>query len=264
MENLRVAVVGLGVMGEAIIQMLINSDIPLTDISVLEKRSHRLQEIKEKYGLSADGITESKIVFLAFKPQDMTAGLQNLKIDLQPGTLIVSIMAGINCSQIQDTLGHSVRIIRVMPNTPLLVREGMSVIAQGESATKDDISWVEKVFSKFGKTLILTEELMDAVTAVSGSGPAYLFELSHCMIESAITLGLSRKDATTLVKQTMIGASKMLSISDKDVSTLKQEVTSPNGTTFAALDVFARNNLERIVLDAMSAARNRSKELSKG
>lgn len=262
MESLRVAVVGLGVMGEAIIQMLINSDISLTDISVLEKRSHRLQEIKEKYGLSADGITESKIVFLAFKPQDMTAGLQNLKIDLQPGTLIVSIMAGINCSQIQDSLGHSVRIIRVMPSTPLLVREGMSVIAQGESATKDDISWVEKVFSKFGKTLILTEELMDAVTAVSGSGPAYFYGFVEAMIKAANELGLSEHDSKLLVHQTLIGAAKMIQESGKDAATLRREVTSPNGTTAAALSSFKSNGWEEIVSKAMKAAMDRSKELS--
>jgi len=262
MESLRVAVVGLGVMGEAIIQMLINSDILLTDISVLEKRSHRLQEIKEKYGLSADGVTESKVVFLAFKPQDMTAGLQNLKIDLQPGTLIVSIMAGINCSQIQDSLGHSVRIIRVMSNTPLLVHEGMSVIAQSESATKDDISWVEKVFSKFGKTLILTEELMDAVTAVSGSGPAYFYGFVESMIKAANKLGLSEQDSKLLVHQTLIGAGKMVQESGKDAATLRREVTSPNGTTAAALSSFESNGWEEIIYTAMKAGMDRSKDLS--
>jgi pyrroline-5-carboxylate reductase len=262
MEDVKVSVVGLGIMGEVLVKMLIEAGLSQSNIAVKEKRSERLEEVKSKYKLISEDLVESRIIFLAVKPQDLVSSIESIRKEIQPGTLIVSIVAGVKCSRVESYMGHNSRVIRVMPNTPLLVQEGMSVIAHGSTSTLDDLVWVEKLFSQFGKTLVVEEVLMDAVTAVSGSGPAYFYEFVHCMIESATSLGLKRADAELLVKQTLFGASKMLSKSGKDAVALREEVTSPNGTTHAALQVFYRSDFKKIVIDAMTAANDRSKELS--
>ncbi|MFM8965577.1 MAG: pyrroline-5-carboxylate reductase family protein, partial [Actinomycetota bacterium] len=147
-------------------------------------------------------------------------------------------------------------------NTPLLMSEGMSAISGGESATGEDVAWVESLLSKSGATLVVDEELMDAVTATSGSGPAYFFGFVEAMIEGAKKLGLKEDDAKLLVSQTLLGTAKMVSESGKDAKTLRENVTSPNGTTAAALAVFDSSKWHEIVFEAMKAARNRSQELS--
>jgi pyrroline-5-carboxylate reductase len=149
-----------------------------------------------------------------------------------------------------------------MPNTPLLISKGMSVIAKGSRASKSDIDWVCDFFGKFGKVLVMKEQEMDAVTATSGSGPAYLFAFVEAMTKAAIRLGLDQDSANTLVLQTLFGAAGMLESSGKDAKTLRENVTSPKGTTAAALQVFEDSKLDEIVYEAMKAARDRSIELS--
>jgi pyrroline-5-carboxylate reductase len=188
--------------------------------------------------------------------------LKEVNSELSDGTLLVSILAGVKCSMIEKIVGSRVRVVRVMPNTPILLEEGMSVIAAGKNATKSDIEWVETLFAKSGKTLIVDEKLMDAVTATSGSGPAYFFRFIEAMIKAATRLGLSEPDSNLLVNQTLIGAAKMISDSGKDAETLKKEVTSPNGTTASALASFESSGWDEIVYKAMKAAKDRSEELS--
>jgi pyrroline-5-carboxylate reductase len=149
-----------------------------------------------------------------------------------------------------------------MPNTPLLLGAGMSVISAGETATSSDVEWVKNLLSSSGQTLFVDESLMDAVTATSGSGPAYFFGFVEAMIDGAKNLGLSEADARVLVNQTLLGAARMISESGKDAKTLRENVTSPNGTTAAALSVFDSNKWHEIVYEAMKAAKNRSQELS--
>jgi len=215
-----------------------------------------------KYGVTSGHIHEADAVILAVKPQDFENCIAELRAEVEHEFLLVSLLAGVKSSRIENEIGGKARIIRVMPNTPILLGEGMSVIAKGKSGTEGDLAWVDNLLSSSGKTLVVAEDSMDAVTAVSGSGPAYFYGFVEAMIKAANKLGLSEQDSKLLVDQTLIGAAKMVQESGKDAATLRREVTSPNGTTAAALSSFESNSWEEIVYKAMKAAMDRSKELS--
>jgi len=257
-----IAIVGAGVMGEGMINSLLQAGVSSKVILIKDKRSVRVQELKASYGVNEGSIGEADAVFLAVKPQDFETCVEYLKAELRDGALLVSLLAGVKSLRIESSVGSRVRVIRVMPNTPLLLGEGMSVIAKGRSGTQTDLAWASGMLSNSGKTLVVDEELMDAVTAVSGSGPAYFYGFVEAMTKAAIKLGLTEHDATLLVNQTLVGAAKMLQESGKDASTLRKEVTSPNGTTAAALSSFDASCWEEIVYKAMKAAMDRSRELS--
>lgn len=262
MSAKRIAVVGCGVIGNAIIKSLIGSGVSPQNLVIREKREERLSELQIHYGVSSGPISDCEVVFLAIKPQDLGVTVSEIGNEVRSDALMISLMAGVSISILKRAFNQNLRIIRLMPNTPLLVGEGMSVISPGIEATAQDISWVEEILSSSGKTLVQSENLMDAATAVSGSGPAYFFGFIEAMIKSAINLGLSDKDSQLLVQQTLIGAAKMVQESGKDAATLRGEVTSPNGTTAAALSSFESSGWEEIVYRAMKAARDRSRELS--
>ena len=253
-------IVGAGVMGEALLASLIRSGFSADSIAVLEKREDRLSQVRSKYQIGNSKIEDSDVVLLATKPQDLGETLSSLK--LGKNTLLISLLAGVKSAKIESLTSDSVRVVRVMPNTPLLISKGMSVIAKGSRASKSDIDWVCDFFGKSGKVLVMKEQEMDAVTATSGSGPAYLFAFVEAMTKAAIRLGLDQDSANTLVSQTLFGAAGMLESSGKDAKTLRENVTSPKGTTAAALQVFEDSKLDEIVYEAMKAARDRSIELS--
>ena len=258
----KVAIVGAGVMGEAMIHALHRIGVKASEITIKEKRSEREQELVTKYGVVLNSLSDSDAILLAVKPQDVEKTLNEIGPEIGKGTLLVSLLAGVKSSRIEELAGSKVRVVRVMPNTPLLIGAGMSAISAGKSATESDIEWVENLLSKSGATLVVNEDLMDVVTATSGSGPAYLFGFVEAMIEGAKRLGLDESAAKLLVFQTMVGAAKMVSESEKDAKTLRENVTSPNGTTAAALSVFDSNKWHEIVYQAMKAAKERSQELS--
>ena len=247
-------------MGEALLASLIRSGFSADSIAVLEKREDRLSQVRSKYQIGNSKIEDSDVVLLATKPQDLGETLSSLK--LGKNTLLISLLAGVKSAKIESLTSDSVRVVRVMPNTPLLISKGMSVIAKGSRANKSDIDWVCDFFAKSGKVLVMKEQEMDAVTATSGSGPAYLFAFVEAMTKAAIRLGLDQDSANTLVSQTLFGAAGMLEGSGKDAKTLRENVTSPKGTTAAALKVFEDSKLDEIVYEAMKAARDRSIELS--
>lgn len=247
-------------MGEALLASLIRSGFSADSIAVLEKREDRLLQVRSKYQIGNSKIEDSDVVLLATKPQDLGETLSSLK--LGKNTLLISLLAGVKSAKIESLTSDSVRVVRVMPNTPLLISKGMSVIAKGSRANKSDIDWVCDFFGKSGKVLVMKEQEMDAVTATSGSGPAYLFAFVEAMTKAAIRLGLDQDSANTLVSQTLFGAAGMLESSGKDAKTLRENVTSPKGTTAAALKVFEDSKLDEIVYEAMKAARDRSIELS--
>lgn len=262
MKNLNVAVVGAGVIGEAIIKVLQLATNPPLNVTIKEKRKDRLAQLSEKYRVQSNPLTDSDIIFIAVKPQDLRATIDEIRDEIPNDALIVSLLAGIKSSALEKSIGRRVRIVRLMPNTPVIVGEGMSVISRGAYAKLDDIEWVSRTLAKAGEVLTIEEELMDAVTAVSGSGPAYFYAFVEAMIKAALRLGLTEQDAKSLVHQTLIGAAKMVQESGKDAATLRGEVTSPNGTTAAALSSFESSGWEEIVYRAMKAARDRSRELS--
>jgi pyrroline-5-carboxylate reductase len=262
LEISKVAIVGAGVMGEAMIHALNRLGINGSEIIIREKRAERKRELVEKYGVKNSSLDAAQVILLAVKPQDLEKTLGEIRAELRDGALLVSLLAGIKSSRIQSLVSESARVVRVMPNTPLLLGAGMSVISAGETATSSDVEWVKKLLSSSGQTLVVDESLMDAVTATSGSGPAYFFGFVEAMIDGAKRLGLAEADARVLVNQTLLGVARMISESGKDAKTLRENVTSPNGTTAAALSVFDSNKWHVIVYEAMKAAKNRSQELS--
>lgn len=207
------------------------------------------------------------VLLLAVKPQVIDAALQQIKPAVTPNTLILSIVAAITSSYIENALASDAtpkpRVIRIMPNTPMLVGAGMSALAKGTHATDEDLILAERIFSSGGKTLRTTENLMNSITALSGSGPAYLFFLTEALAAAGIQMGLSESDANLLARQTVIGSAQLLQASQDPPAELRRKVTSPNGTTQAAIEALQAQNFFSIMATALAAAQLRGQELSK-
>ena len=262
----QVGLIGVGIMGEALISGLISSRFPKAQIVFTEKRAERAREISSKYGAREVELAElaktSNVILLVVKPQDLEQLLTSLGADLNKNVALVSFAAGKTTDFINGIVGPDISVIRVMPNTPTLIGLGMAAISLGRAVDSEQAKFVSEFLATCGKVISVDEKLQDAVTALSGSGPAYFFAFIEEMIKSGISLGLSSDQATTLAIQTMIGSAAMLEQSGKSATTLRENVTSPNGTTAAALKVFSDANLGEIVERAMTAARDRSQELA--
>jgi pyrroline-5-carboxylate reductase len=262
----QVGLIGVGVMGEALISGLISSRFPKAQIVFTEKRADRAREISSKYGAREVDLAElaktSDVLLLVVKPQDLGQLLASIDGNLNKSATLVSFAAGKTTDFISEIVGPDISIIRVMPNTPTLIGLGMAAISLGKSVNPEQAKFVSEFLATCGKVISIEENLQDAVTALSGSGPAYFFAFVEEMIKSGISLGLSSEQATTLAIQTMVGSAAMLEQSGKNATTLRENVTSPNGTTAAALKVFSEANLGDIVAKAMTAARDRSQELA--
>ena len=259
----KVGIVGTGIIGEALIEVLLRSGLSKESLFIAEKRQERRDEIINKYGVSEIEVYGSlDAILLAVKPQDSMATLETISNSLSGSPLIVSFAAGIKIKSIEEKLGKGSRVIRVMPNTPMVMGRGMSAMSLGSSVNTSDQDWVRGFLSKAGEVIVVDESLQDAVTATSGSGPAYYFAFTEAVVGAARRLGISQEDAVTLASQTLIGAALMVEKSGKELKTLRENVTSPNGTTAAALKSFADSGLEELVYQAMKAAHDRSIELS--
>jgi pyrroline-5-carboxylate reductase len=259
----KVGIVGTGIIGEALIEVLLRSGLSRESLFIAEKRQERRDEIINKYGVSEiEDYGSLDAILLAVKPQDFMATLETISDSLSASPLIVSFAAGIKIKSIEEKLGKGSRVIRVMPNTPMVMGRGMSAMSLGSSVNTSDQNWVKEFLSKAGEVIVVNESLQDAVTATSGSGPAYYFAFTEAVVGAARRLGISQADAVTLASQTLIGAALMVEKSGKELKTLRENVTSPNGTTAAALKSFADSALEELVFQAMKAAHDRSIELS--
>ena len=263
----NVAVIGAGVMGEALISALITYGIAPSNITISEKREERAAELIAKYKVAnaalAENVAQCDLILLVVKPQDMQSVLAEIKPAISHGTLIISFVAGKQIRSIADQIGTSANpVIRVMPNTPTLVGAGMSAISCCGLVTPAQRDFTLGFLGAVGKVIEVDEDLQDAVTATSGSGPAYFFRFVEAMVDGAVALGLSKEDATTLTIQTIVGAAKLLDQSGDSATTLREKVTSPNGTTFAALNSFNDSDISATVAIAMKAARDRSQELA--
>ena len=265
-SKFQVGLIGVGVMGEALISGLVSSRFPRAQIVFTEKRADRAREISSKYGAREVDLIElaksSDVILLVVKPQDLEQLLVSIGADLNKNATLVSFAAGKTTDFVSKIVGSNISIIRVMPNTPTLIGLGMAAISLGKSVNTEQAQFVSAFLATCGKVISIEEKLQDAVTALSGSGPAYFFAFVEEMIKSGISLGLSKDQATTLAIQTMAGSAAMLEQSGKSATTLRENVTSPNGTTAAALKVFSEANLGEIVTRAMTAARDRSQELA--
>jgi len=263
----QVAVIGAGVMGEALISALITYGISPSAITISEKRAERAAELITRYKVSnaelKENVAKSDLILLVVKPQDMATVLAEVKTAIRKGVLVISFVAGKQIRDIADQIGTSANpVIRVMPNTPALVGAGMSAISCCGAVTPDQREFTVGFLGAVGKVIEVEEDLQDAVTATSGSGPAYFFRFVEAMVDGAVALGLSAADATTLTIQTIVGAAKLLDQSEDSPTTLREKVTSPNGTTFAALNSFNDSDISTVVAKAMKAARDRSQELA--
>ena len=262
----HIGVIGAGVMGEALIAALIRSGVNPAEISFAEKRAERAEELEGRYAIVHKELTEvaatSSTILLVVKPQDMQSTLAELAPHISAETLVISFAAGKTISTITTGLGKSNPVIRVMPNTPALIGKGASGYSLGEGVTEEQKKFIAHFLAATGKAIEVPESLQDSVTATSGSGPAYFFAFVEAMVDGAVSLGLSREDASTLTIQTIVGAAALLAESGDSPTTLREKVTSPNGTTAAALASFNEGGLENLVLSAMTAARNRSQELA--
>lgn len=265
-QSSKVAVIGAGVMGEALIVALISSGLSADQIIISEKREDRAQELVAKYSITAaslqQSVADADALLLVVKPQDMSAVLSEIKSVVKRDCLIISFAAGKTRSFISDGLGTENQVVRVMPNSPTLIGKGMAAVSMGSGVSPAQRSFVLGFLGATGKVIEVGEELQDAVTATSGSGPAYFFAFVEAMIVGATELGLSQEDATVLTIQTIVGAAALLDQSGQSATKLRENVTSPNGTTAAALSVFAEDDMKSIVTKAMEAARDRSRELA--
>ncbi len=261
-----VGIVGVGNMGEALLAGLISSGHPTSQICITDKRGDHATALATKYGVIQQGLSEiaaeCEVILVVVKPQDLASTLESLKATLGPRALLVSFVAGKTIKSIEAIIGGSHGVIRVMPNTPTLIGKGMAAISPGEYATSEDLGFVRHFLGASGKVVEVEEKLQDAVTATSGSGPAYFFAFVEAMIQGGEQLGLPTEIATELTVQTIIGAAGMLAESGKDAKTLRENVTSPHGTTAAALASFDSADLTQIVRVAMKAAADRSAELA--
>ncbi|NMB64619.1 MAG: pyrroline-5-carboxylate reductase [Spirochaetes bacterium] len=260
--NISIGCIGLGNMGSAIcigLSKLLHSE----NIISYDVDSSKVKELSQKVNLSAaSSIQElsdkSDVIIIAVKPNMVETVAREIK-SKQKAALVISIAAGITLARLSEWLGDSYRIIRCMPNTPALIGEGMSVLST-VSATENDIHIAQAIFSALGKVMILPEHLMDAVTAVSGSGPAYVFTFIQAMADGGVKAGLSRNDALTLAAQTVLGSAKMV-LQGEEPIILRGKVTSPGGTTIDAIHVLEKNGFSGIVMDAIEAACSKSKKL---
>ena len=207
---------------------------------------------------------QSRILLLSVKPQQMAPALSGIGAALDPAALVVSIAAGIRSASIEKHLGagRAWRVVRVMPNTPMLVGDGMSAIARGAHATPDDLATARRIFNSAGAVVEIDENKMDAVTALSGSGPAYVFYLVEYMIAAGAEMGFSQEQARQLAIRTVAGAAKMLDGSMESPQELRRKVTSPGGTTQAAITHLESRGFGPTLVEAIKAAERRGKELS--
>jgi len=256
--------IGGGNMAEALIKGMTAEG--MKDIMVSEPREERGQELVRQYGVLATQsnssvVSSCSIIILAVKPQNMEPVISEIAAEVDNTKTVVSIAAGITLSYLQSRLKTD-KIVRVMPNTPALVQEGMSVMSLCECFTGKEINVIRSIFMSVGRVMALPERFMDAVTAVSGSGPAFIALFLEAMIDAGCNMGLSRDDAAELAVQTAVGTAKLLD-GGMSPEKLRQMVTSPGGTTAAGLKVFEEKGLKNIVSDALHAAQNRARELGR-
>lgn len=262
----RLAVIGAGVMGETLIAGLLRAGWEPSDITAVDRHAPRREELTAKYGIATGTLSEAvapaDAVVVVVKPQDTGEVLPQVAASLRPGALVVSLCAGVTTGQIEAVMPDRTPVVRVMPNTPAQVDEGMAAISGGSTATAANLEFVTGLLEAVGKVVVVPEKYQDAVTAISGSGPAYLFFVVEAMIDAGVMLGLPRDIATTLVVQTMYGSAKLLSESGAHPTQLRERVTSPGGTTAAALRELEDHRVKAAFMTAMEAARDRSRELA--
>lgn len=265
MQDKRTGIIGGGNIAEAIIKGLLAGGVPAADLAVSEPSEARRAVLSERYSINAIGdngslCKMSDTIILAVKPQVCHTALKEIDVPIA-GKLFISVMAGVKTSSIEDILGSNMRVVRAMPNTPALILEGATAISRGANATDEDLSLARRIFDLVGTTCVVEEKLMDAVTGLSGSGPAYVLTFIEALSDAGVKNGLARDVATALATQTVYGTAKLLLETREHPAVLKGNVTSPGGTTIAGVHSLERDGFRAATMNAVDAATARSIEL---
>ncbi|MEV0271792.1 pyrroline-5-carboxylate reductase [Hamadaea sp. NPDC050747] len=261
-----VAVVGAGKIGEVLLSGLVKAGWPVDRLIATARRPERADELRSRYGVrvldNAEAVASADVIAIAVKPQDAGALMTDLGPLISPDKLLVSLCAGLPTAFFAKYLREGVPVVRVMTNTPALVDEAMTAISAGAHATAQHLALAEEMFRPLGRTIRLPESQQDAVTALSGSGPAYFYFLVEAMTDAGILLGLPRQVAHDLIVQTAIGSAVMLRDSGEHPVKLREAVTSPAGTTISAIRELENHGVRAALLAALEAARDRARELA--
>jgi pyrroline-5-carboxylate reductase len=263
----RVAFLGTGNMGEALVKGLLRAGVATKEeILCTELRPERQEEIRARYGVrvtgdSAKAVAEADIIVLSVKPQNMDELLEQIAPAIDHSKLVISIAAGISIAAIARKLGAGVRIVRTMPNTPALVGAGATALARGAHATDADLQQAKALFEAVGIAHVVDEHHLDAVTGLSGSGPAFVFLVIEALADGGVKTGLARPAAMALAAQTVMGAAKLVLETGEHPGRLKDQVTSPGGTAIAGVHALEQGGLRAALIAAVEAAAKRSHEL---
>ncbi len=260
-----IAILGAGKMGEALLSGLLRAGRPPSDVAVVVRRADRGEELREAYGVpvltAEEAVKDASTLVIAVKPQDMARMLDEIAPFVSASQLVISVAAGITTSFIERRFPVEVPVVRVMSNTPVLVDEAMSVISAGSYASEPHLRRTEELLRPVGKVLRIPESQQDAATALSGSGPAYVYYLVEAMVDAGILLGMPRRTALEMVTQAVYGAATMLKDSGEHPVILREAVTSPGGTTISAIRELEKHGVRAAFLAAIEAARDRGREL---
>ncbi|MGW8438503.1 pyrroline-5-carboxylate reductase [Nocardiopsis sp. NPDC055551] len=261
-----IAIIGAGKMGEALLAGLLAKDRSPGDVLVTEPREEHAAELRARYGVetvpAVDAVKRAGTLLLALKPQDMLALLDEVSAHLSEERLVISVAAGLTTAVLESHLPSGVPVVRAMPNTPALMGKGMTAVSGGAHTRTEHLDRAEELLSTVGEVIRVGEQHMDTVTAISGSGPAYFYFIAETMIEAGVAMGMPRATAQRLVGQTITGSAAMLDGSGEHPVVLREAVTSPGGTTAAALRELERHGVRTAFTDAIEAARDRSRALS--
>ncbi len=265
----KIAFLGGGNMAEALIKGMLAAGVAKADqILVSDVSNERLEQLNKAYGIviqrsNKDAATQADIILLCVKPQIIDVVLSKIAAIAGKGKLVISIAAGVTIARIEKMLTEGPRVIRVMPNTPALVLSGAAGLAAGTTSTVSDMMTAQQIFGAVGRAVVVEEKLMDAVTGLSGSGPAYVFTIIEALADAGVKAGLPRELALELSAQTVYGAAKMVLETHEQPGKLRDKVTSPGGTTIEGLHMLTKGKLREALMNAVEAATARSKELGK-
>lgn len=262
----KIGFIGGGNMAEALIKGLLASGFPVDRVMASEPSELRREHLAEEFGIeltidNTELMNKCEIVVLSIKPQIVEEVLAEVSSAYSEEKLLVSILAGVSCTQIEKHFSGNPRVVRVMPNTPALVGEGASAICRGHNSTKEDLDLVKQLFESVGKVQVIDERQMDAATGLSGSGPAYIYTVIEALADGGVREGLRRDVAHALAVQTVVGAALMVRETGEHPAILRDRVCSPGGTAITGVSTLEKKGLRTTLMEAVSAAANRSREL---
>lgn len=274
MENNKIAVIGAGSMGGAILGGLIAAGTAADSITASTATTQSAKGLSDKFGIksfaldaspgaNADAAKNADVLLIAVKPVKVLETLEEIKTSVKDGCLVISVAAGVTTESMEQAIGSKASVIRAMPNTPSIVGHGVTGIAKGKSANDSQLAVARELFETVGQVLVVEEEKINALSTISGSGPAYVFYFAEKLMTAARKMGFSEKEANLMVRSTFLGSATLLAASSDSPETLRAQVTSPNGTTMQATARFDEANLERVFIEATEAALARAIELGK-